>query len=78
MLVYGVREQAPAFIAAACRRILQRYDNHIMLHSSAACSANGSFVINAVASSRDKSGGKPPHSIKQITQHFPYSKFLIS
>ena len=70
MLIYGVRELVPAFIAAACRRIQQRYDNHITLHASVACYANGSCLINAVASSRDKSGGKPPRSIKQIIQHF--------
>jgi len=64
MLVYGVRELARAFIAAACRRTQQCCDNHITLYASAACNVNGSCVAGAVASSRAKSGGKPPHSTK--------------
>jgi len=70
MLIYGVRELAPAFIAAASRRIQQRYDNHITLYAYVACNDNGSCMAGTAANSRAKSGGKPPHSIKRITPRF--------
>ena len=65
--IYVVRELAPAFIAAACRRTQQSS----ITTSCCKPLSNDSCLAGVAAGSRDENGGKPPHSTKRINRRFP-------